>query len=170
AAEKECSIALAAVERPMFPAAAEPVAMEAAAVALAKGSTVQIDVKKPPAQQPLAAQEPVEVPADAAPQPPRKARVVLYAAAFAVAPDLLVTAASALEGADDITVQSGDGAGRAGRCCRGGKSSASNWRRGIRTRRGSRPQRSRSCARSSARTPRSRRRGPGAIPRWRRCS
>lgn len=42
--------------------------------------------------------------------PPRKVKLTTYAAAFPVAPDLLITAAAAVDGAGEITLQGRDGA------------------------------------------------------------
>jgi tetratricopeptide (TPR) repeat protein len=101
AAQKEYDAAAEAVERPKFPASIAPVPMETAPRAVAdagagkKGAAARVDVEKP-------AHSP-------APTQPHKGRIVLYAAAFAVAPDLVVTAASALEDAGEITVQSREG-------------------------------------------------------------
>jgi tetratricopeptide (TPR) repeat protein len=116
AAQKQYDDAMAAVERPKFPPAIPPVPMEmptlgvaaADAGAAARRPTVRVDVAKPPNGDAGAA-VPAPRPAAVPPPPPRKARVVLYAAAFAVAPDMLVTAASALEDAGEIVVQSGEG-------------------------------------------------------------
>src|SRR5207247_1787859 len=63
----------------------------------------------PPANPQVAVKPNPPLVAPTPPPVPRKALVTTYAAAFPVAPDLLVTSASAIEGATQITIQPADG-------------------------------------------------------------
>jgi hypothetical protein len=90
-----------------------------AAVAVAKPAKpnpVKPNPVAPAAPSPVAPAAPtpppaaaVAVPRPAAPEPRKPASVTSYAAAFPVAPDLLVTAAAAVEGADRVMVQPSGG-------------------------------------------------------------
>ena len=122
-ARAEYDEALASIERPRFPEFVGPAPLDwsptPTAVAVADAGT---DVEKnpvrptrgqPPQPQPgpPVARDPVtpNPPVAPAPGPMSKGRVVEYAAAFPVSQDLVVTAASAVQEADDITVQLGQG-------------------------------------------------------------
>jgi hypothetical protein len=63
---------------------------------------------EPPA--PKAVEPPAaEVPAEAPPAPKQKVTLTTYAAAFAVSPEMLITSASAVNGANSIKLQTRDG-------------------------------------------------------------
>jgi tetratricopeptide (TPR) repeat protein len=122
-ARAEYDDALASIERPRFPEFIDPAPLDwsstptAVAVADTRPDVEKNPVRparaQPPQPQPRppVALDPVtrDPPVPAAPAPVTRGRVVEYAAAFPVAQDLVVTAASAVREADEITVQLGQG-------------------------------------------------------------
>ena len=68
-----------------------------------------VRVQRPRTAPAPAESDPAPLVVPAAPKAPKKVRITRYAAAFPVAPDLLVTAASAVEDATDLEVQTLEG-------------------------------------------------------------
>ncbi len=110
------TIAVANSDLSTFSPSASPSGTDSTAVASAaptspKAAAAPVHSSEP--AKPAAAQEQSDpTPAVAPPQPAVSRHVTRYAAAFAIAPDVLVTAWSVVDGATNISVQSADGKSR----------------------------------------------------------